>query len=325
MNITDKLFLNSIHKKADKKADNLFTILFSYLGDIKSLLHHLIFNKINIEAKVKVNYGEVVDKLSEVDKTIQSVKKDLNDLSTKECGHLDRLNKTTSEIPSKIVIPKAEKVVIPSVFSLKESGLLVKRLEKISQEIENLQTVTSGIKLTVPDNSSVITSKLDEVRQAISRIKPSNTTFDDKSILKALNEVKKAIGDIHQSEMEFPESISINNFPPQKVPQPVTHISINSLSGSVHQTATSVTSTLTQLPSYGVLDNRRAIVFYNNSSTVTVYIGGSTVTSSTGLPLEPKSYSPSFDSGPLQKWYGITSAGTADVRVIEIPDEASGR
>jgi len=166
--------------------------------------------------------------------------------------------------------------------------------------------------------------------EAIEKVLTKNTPKKEVKAVDRTDEVIKAIKSIKLKvpEFEFPSEVNVNpgsHWPPQKVPNPVTHININSLKGNVHQTTTTVTTTLTPLPSYGVLDDRRAIIFYNNSSSITVYIGGSTVTASTGTPIEPKSFSPSFDSGPLQKWYGITSSGTADVRCLELPDEASGR
>ena len=124
--------------------------------------------------------------------------------------------------------------------------------------------------------------------------------------------------------IEFPDAISVNNFPPFPVSSPVTHISINSLRGFVKTTAATVTTTLTTLPSYGVLDNRRSILVYNNSSN-TIYIGGSDVTSTNGMPVPASSYSPILDCGISMILYGIATAGSNDIRVLEVSDENSGR
>jgi len=218
-----------------------------------------------------------------------------------------------------------------------------KTYDKLSILLNGLKNeLGNTIKATTPDMGGVIS----EIRQLTFSMK-NKKDFDDKGIVMTLNRIEKLLSKkpkevkgkdsskevvkalknlkIEAGSMEFPDSIAINNFPPQKIAQPVSHMSINSLSGSVHPTSTTVKTTLTSLPGYGVLDNRRAIIFYNNDSTNTVFIGGSTVTTSTGMPIEAKSFSPSFDSGPLQKWYGVTSSGTADVRCLELPDEASGR
>ena len=214
---------------------------------------------------------------------------------------IDELKKIKEQIanipktpkPEKIIFPKQEKVVIPDKFSFAEAKTII-------EELKNIKSV---------------------FRLADGKKKE----IDLKPVTKAIKTLEKAIKKIPKSEIEFPDTIDIGNFPPTYKPTPVTHMSINSLSGTVHSTTTTVKATLTPLPGYGVLDNRRAIVFYNNSDNTTVYIGGSVVTKDNGLPIEAKSFSPSFDSGPLQKWYGITSSGTADVRCVEIPDLSVGR
>lgn len=218
-----------------------------------------------------------------------------------------------------------------------------KTYDKLSMGLVNLKReLGEAIKTSQPD-MSVITRSIN----SLALIMNSKKEFSDESIVSNLNKIErvlskpkkhkpikdrtdeiiKAIKNIklEAKDVSFPKTIDVGNFPPTKTAMPATHMSINSLSGSVHPTSTTVKTTLTSLPGYGVLDNRRAIVFYNNSDDTTVFIGGSTVTTDTGLPIEAKSFSPSFDSGPLQKWYGVTSAGTADVRCVEIPDEASGR
>lgn len=109
------------------------------------------------------------------------------------------------------------------------------------------------------------------------------------------------------------------------VPPPVTHVSLNAINGSIKTTVASVGSTRVGLPTYGVLSNRRSMVIYNNSTTVTVYYGGSEVTASTGMPIPPSSYSPILDIGVNVVPYGVTSSGTAEVRVMETSDTAVGR
>jgi hypothetical protein len=54
-----------------------------------------------------------------------------------------------------------------------------------------------------------------------------------------------------------------------------------------------------------------------NDGTATVYLGGSGVTSSTGIPVAGTSYSPAMDLGNALI-YGITAAGAGTVRVFEI-------
>ena len=63
---------------------------------------------------------------------------------------------------------------------------------------------------------------------------------------------------------------------------------------------------------------------YNNSSTVTIFIGGSDVTATNGLPVPPKSYSPPIDAGVKMILYAVTSSSTANVRVLEISNDRIG-
>jgi hypothetical protein len=331
MNIPDRLFLNSIHSKVKTWIDSKFVVLFSYLGDIKSVLIRISGKSVDLKPVItaidnipQADSTQIIESVDKLDKLVAHLGNDLKTRADLTLGVLQEIDKSTQEISKiKIDIPKPDKVVIPSTFSLKETSELTKRLDKIGHEIENLQSITAGIKLTTPDYSLPINSKLEEVKNAIKGIKLiSNTTFNEKSILKGLDELKKAIKSIPRSEVDFPDSISINNFPPQKVPQPVTNININPLRGLVHTSSTTVTSTLTTIPGYGVLDSRRSLIFQNLSNTVDIYIGGSNVTTGNGYLLEAGSISPSFDSGPRQIWYGITSSGSADIRTVELANDS---
>lgn len=81
--------------------------------------------------------------------------------------------------------------------------------------------------------------------------------------------------------------------------------------------AITVTDAATKIPTTN-LDNRKAITIFNNSSSETVYIGGSSVTTSTGYPLLPYQGLP-FDLGSGGQLYGICNTGkTASVRYLEI-------
>jgi len=80
--------------------------------------------------------------------------------------------------------------------------------------------------------------------------------------------------------------------------------------------AVTVGNTATALPTTP-LANRKSIAVRNNSGTVTIYVGGSDVTTANGYPVLPYEGLPfNMSSGALL--YGITASGTADVRVLEI-------
>lgn len=57
-------------------------------------------------------------------------------------------------------------------------------------------------------------------------------------------------------------------------------------------------------------------IMYNNSA-VTVYLGGSDVTTANGLPIAAGSWSPGYTLSMADTRYGIVASGTADVRVDE--------
>lgn len=144
-------------------------------------------------------------------------------------------------------------------------------------------------------------------------------------LLEAMEELKKGLNLLINKEGAGPDSTSkveVTNFPVQKIPTPVTHISINGLQGSALATAVTVTTSATALPTTA-LTNRRSLVVYNNSS-VTVFIGGSSVTTSNGMPIAAGTYSPAIDASPGLVIYGIVASSTADMRVLELSDINSG-
>jgi len=199
---------------------------------------------------------------------------------------------------------------------------------------EMRKELTEAIKSSKPDYQP-----LANAISALAKVTESKRDFNDMGIITTLNRIEKVLNKTPKKDdgskevveaikslkleakgIEFPSTIQaeIVNFPPQKVPQPVTNISINALGGILHTTNQTLTTTLAAIPSYGVLNSRRSLMIYNNSSTVTIYIGGSDVTSSNGIPVPPTSYSPILDVGASMIVYGLTSASTADIRVLEL-------
>lgn len=190
---------------------------------------------------------------------------------------------------------------------------LRKSIDELHYASINAQKALSGLKINMPESFRVENEvKIKEWGELIDRVEETN---------KGLNLILNKEG---KGKHIGPMEVSITNFPPTMVPTPVSHISLNSLSGFAHTTSATVTSSLTPLPTYGVLDNRRSLIIYNNSSN-TIYLGGSTVTTSSGMPVPPSSYSPIFDAGIHLIIYGIAESGNNNVRVLELSDEASGR
>ena len=87
---------------------------------------------------------------------------------------------------------------------------------------------------------------------------------------------------------------------------------------AVKSRAVTVATTATRLDSTDETDDRSgsSIAVYNASS-VTVYIGGSDVTTANGVPVSASSWSPGIDLGGNEALYGIVASGTAAVNVLE--------
>lgn len=104
---------------------------------------------------------------------------------------------------------------------------------------------------------------------------------------------------------------------PQFEATPVTNVNINALQGFVKTTSQTVGTSLTAVPAYGQLFNRRSVIIFNNDSTNTVYIGGSDVTTVNGLPVLAQTFSPSIDAGYNMIIYAI-AATNVNIRVLEV-------
>ena len=159
------------------------------------------------------------------------------------------------------------------------------------------------------------------------KIKDAVEIQDFQELLNGMEELKKGFNLLINKEIAtigFPDKILPVEIQNWKVPQPVTHVSINGLIGEAVSTAVTVTASLTALPSTA-LSNRRSLVCYNNSSSTTIFIGGANVTAASGIPVPAGTYSPSMDASARLIIYAVTSTGSADVRVLEMSDEGSGK
>lgn len=89
-------------------------------------------------------------------------------------------------------------------------------------------------------------------------------------------------------------------------------------------TSTAVTATTTRGLIGGPKKSRRQLTVFNDGA-ATAYIGGATVTASSGYPLAPSADVPfdvfsswDGDDSPGMAFYAITASGTAALRVTEI-------
>ena len=84
---------------------------------------------------------------------------------------------------------------------------------------------------------------------------------------------------------------------------------------SILGTAVSVTNTATALPA-AALANRRMVIIQNRGNN-SIFVGPAGVTTANGLEV-PKYSSVELNAGPGVALYGITAAGSSDVRVTEL-------
>lgn len=80
--------------------------------------------------------------------------------------------------------------------------------------------------------------------------------------------------------------------------------------------AVTVTTSATALPTTP-LSNRRRLVIQNNDSSVDMYIGDASVTTSTGMKIPP-GWSQAIEAGPTNVIYGIVASGSINARVLEL-------
>lgn len=269
----------------------------------------------------------------------------LSQLSNK----LDSLNQNVANLPkiefkdspASIQIQTMGNETIKNIISglsdlkktIESSRAIVPKIQEVrgSVEVRNQQFIPydrmlSSLK-SIEDKIGRIRVEIPPMRQQDIHIPeyPKEMNIPEmKFLLDALKEMNDELKKLPKTlpEIIIPNKVSVDNFPPQKYPMPVTNININALRGEVKTRAVTVTTALTPLPGE-VLSYRRGITIYNNGS-VTVYIGGSTMTVSDGLPVAAGSYSPALDAGPKMILYGRTASGSSDVRVMEVSNENIG-
>jgi gas vesicle protein len=231
--------------------------------------------------------------------------------------------------------------IIGMLSNTKTEAKMAVMLKQLKRELGDV------IKVTRPDFSPLMKSIMELQKSVTTYMMDVNSRDKSGELLKTMREINKelkkpksdrteeivkAIQSLQFDPPKFPEEIEMSNLnelaqliPIPKYPNPVTNININALRGYVHTTNQTLTTSRATLPGYGVLDNRRSVMVFNNDSSETIYIGGTGVTASNGFPILSQTFSPSIDAGETMILYGLTSSGTADVRVIEISNIATGR
>jgi hypothetical protein len=332
-----------------KRDSNL--LVFSY---IKQALQGLFSTQVLKVTLDKKQEGEIASKIDDVIAGIERLKNQKVEFPSTEISFetgaeesLKQVTDSLEQLQSLLTtLPASLEVIKEQLGALKEKDMVVNVPPVVIPPVQQVKGDVTVKNIPSMPNLSVldeIARKLDGVQQAIGAIKfpeqkevkfpafafpqppDSVSVKEGKAILSLLQNVEKALVDLPAKlpQVEFPKTVSVNNFPPQKYPMPVTHMSINSLKGFVKTTAINIGAGLSPLPGE-VLANRRSLIVYNNSL-ATIEIGGSEFTFGNGLPVPAGAFSPSFDAGPNMVLYGRTSGGTANVRILEVSDERSGR
>lgn len=279
-------------KQADERLNKILSQLYAVNLHLKSL------GKVSGGGKVSIKTPDLITLNKEIEKLLRQI-------AQKEL---------VLKIPDKQRIFGEVKV-----SQIPELG--IKALSNnLEAKLDAVISVLSNLNLEVPPFP-----KIEQPKINIPKFPDSVSLTESKAILKALKDLRDEIKKIPDNipEMEFPRTVSVDNFPIPKYPNPVTNININPLRGSVEATAVSVGTTATALPDTP-LDYRRSVMVFNNESSATVYLGGESVDTTNGLPVLAQTYSPVIDAGPRMILYGIVASGTADVRVIEASNEDIG-
>lgn len=245
------------------------------------------------EATVDTAYENLQSQLSSITTELRLVEKAIKD--------------------NKLVMPQTQKVQgdvkVTNISSFYNFDKLLDAVREVKQEVSNIH-------VEVPKQQEI---KIPEMPKTIG-------LTEGKAIVKGLQVIQDKLDALPKKFPDIPEPynhVIIDNFPPQKIPQPVTNISINSLAGTTKSRSVTVGTSPTALPDE-ILSSRRSLVIYNNSAQ-TLYVGGSDVSTINGMPVPASSYSPAFDAGEKMVIYGIVATSTANVRTLEVSDIRTGR
>jgi len=315
-----------------EKIKNTRNPLMSFLALWKKQFNEMLENLANkktFNVEVKNNNEAValskqivhqLEVLNQYQKKASKSKKPLQNISIKTTD-LITLNKKIEDllvdIKKKDLIVKLPKVQKMIGRVKVENFPKEYPFDKLADQLREIKNTIKDLKLEVPP--------FPEIKQPDVVIPEFPTALEmkeAKDIIKELKNVQKELQKLPktQQEIDFPDSIKVSNFPPQKIPQPVTNININPLRGWTKTRSVTVGTTRVPLPGE-ILSNRRSLLVFNNDSSETLYIGGANVVAGDGLPVLAQTYSPVIDAGTRLVVYGIVSSGSIDVRTMEVSNE----
>lgn len=273
--------LQKLHLEAEKKQSELTTEQGQQIKDLLSVMEEKLteINKVRDQISA-IKIPEAVDI-----KTIPAVE--------------------VKNFPKPDAFPKSMEVY-GNVGVTEMPPVMVSNLKDLEKTLSDLQKTT----LQVIQSQKVDFPKGMEISNEV-KIDAWN------DLLLRIDETNKGLNLLLNQEKTGASKVEVMNFPIPKIPTPVTNISINPLQGFVHTTQNSVGTSVTALPNYGQLFNRRSLQIYNNTAT-TIYIGGSDVTTSNGIPVPANSYSSIIDAGYRMIVYAIAASPVSDIRCLEV-------
>ena len=253
--------------------------------------------------KIKITTDNLLKKMEDTDKKEyrKIVKDELKSFLGVFSDRVKKLDKVDKEFDKAGVARELNRFL--EEFSKKIDG--INNFQKEVYSLSNAVNKLGDVKPSAINFDKVINS-IEKLGGSF----PKGTEDRTDELIKAIKSIK-----VGKTKIEFPDEINVGNFPPRLTPQPVTNININGLRGPIKSSAKEVGGSVALLPDEP-LENRRTIVLYNNSSG-TLWIGGSMVTSATGLPVFGNSYSNPFDLSDRVSLYGISGSGSLDIRIFE--------
>lgn len=258
------------------------------------------------------------------------IEKKLN-LSLKQIADpqvLDKLDLANRWFGSILNAVKNIRIEFPKIYTV-QGSVNVDRINMPPIEVKNLSDLNSGFMNLATGFKTMQDLLVSAIKNNKIEFPTSFNMQGMNDLLDAQEEIKKGFNLLLKSMQESkgssdkPLQVEIIKDLPRPTTNPVTNISVNGLDGFAKSTSITVTTALTPLPSE-VLSNRRSIIIYNNGSQ-TVEIGGSTFAFGGGVPIAAGTFSPAINAGTKLIVYGRVTTGSANVRVLEVSDIATGR
>lgn len=337
--------------QAVKNSDQSRPIIESLINQISQLNNQLgnemrdkvsiltdAFKKNELTTDQVQQFKELIDSVNSKLEALDSIKKQIEDyqglkfpenqtvsgeVSVSEIKKLPPVEISNLQEFPDIVIPKP--LPFPKTMDIGTVGNLppvkVSNFSDMQGLFNSLQTSLANLVLALPKpdaSKKVVPMEVKEWDTLIQGIEDVRS-----ELVNGFNILIKNSQEAKGSTSDKPMAVEIVKDLPRPMANPVTNVSLNGLGGFLQTTQVTVTAALTVLPP-SPLSSRRGVMIYNNSNQ-TVELGGSTFTFGNGIPVPAGTYGPPIDASSKLIVYGRVASGSADVRVAETSDIATGR